>query len=191
MLLKILCVILALLLCLILNGCGNKNGEANTTVTSPEPANTVVEHRLSQTSGPVTYNSYFNPRYGFTITYPGSFRQGQEPTNGDGLTFTSADHESTLTASGVNNVLNDTVGSYVRNNLSQLQSKVKYNSSGNDWMVVSWVDGGKIFYAKEYIGTGSEAGFVFSYPESQASYYNPIADHISKYFTPGDLSQGH
>jgi hypothetical protein len=85
--------------------------------------------------------------------------------------------------------LNDTTQSYYENELSQLQDKeVKYKARGDSWVVVSWLDNGKINYEKMYIGSGSENGFIFSYPESQADYYNPIAAYISNSFTPGDLS---
>lgn len=176
----------------IQNSYSNTQSLGTSTLQVPTTQSSDSQIPTSRTSSQVSYNSYINTRFGYQIKYPNNFTKGQEPTDGDGLIFTSNDKMAWIDVSGINNVSHETVKSAYNLELADhSRDIVKYSECGDNWFVVSWLSNGMIHYKKEYIGNGGEAVFAFSYPESQADYYNSIVTYVNNSFSPGDLSQPH
>jgi hypothetical protein len=133
-------------------------------------------------------NEYTNRRFGFRLSYPNTFTPGRTPDNGDGISLTSSDGIAVISAAGSNSD-GATVRDYYEEYLKQIGVPPSYSKIGRGWFVLSWRSGGKISYAKMFVGNGSENSFSFEYPEDQANIYSSIADQLEKSFQHGDLSQ--
>jgi hypothetical protein len=143
------------------------------------------------TTPPVRFTTYFNPRYGYKLDYPESFIRGREPTNGDGLVFTSPDRQGTITVWGSNNALDITLEDEYGWCMAQVDGVLGYHVAAKDWFVVSWVKGQTVYYQKSYIGWAAMNTLLLSYPADQKQQYDPIVTRASLSFTPGDLSEAH
>lgn len=139
----------------------------------------------AQASAAVTYRQYTNARYGFSVDYPADLKGGQEPANGDGMNFSSADGSIKLTVSGSNNAMDYTAASYLKNLLSQHPSAA-YHECKDDWCIISWTDGSSIVYWKAVVGSGSINEYQITYPVNQKDQFDAVISHISSTFkTPG------
>jgi hypothetical protein len=133
-----------------------------------------------------TYEKYANGRYGFSLDYPVFLTPGVEPDNGDGLKFTSNDGNSELVCYGGYNINEDTVSSLYNEYINK-HTDITYKTKGKNWFVLSWNEGGKIFYQKVFVGKSMMKTFYISYPMEKDEYFTPIVGHISSSFKPGDL----
>lgn len=148
------------------------------------------------TSGqPGSGTTYTNARFGFTTQVPPGYTGSSwGPENGEGMTFTDAGLDATLTVWGTNSG-----GRRPADKLAQLIASVEGNggrvtfrSDDSDGYTVSGYQGdGKIFYEHESIGAGSTAGLRWVYPAAHKTELDkPVTDTV-KAFKPGDLSQPH
>ena len=160
------------------------NGNPQATTGNSSSKSTIKE---------LTYETYTNGRYGFSIDHPTNLIAGIPPTNGDGLAFKSSDGTVSITASGINNVLNETAESLYNKDLSNLKVDPGYKSLLKNAYVISWEDNGVVYYQYRAVGgnNGSIQGFTIKYPKSQESTYSPMVDRVYKSFKPGDLSVPH
>jgi hypothetical protein len=136
-----------------------------------------------------TYQKYCNDRFGFCLVYPAHMDQEPPPVNNDGRVF--YDRQGfRLTASGINNVLEDTLAS---ERLSQERhfDLVSYRADGKDWYVLSGYKGDNIVYLKTYVGPGSINHLHLSYPARLQAAYADLVTRISRSFTPGNLQELH
>lgn len=140
---------------------------------------------IAKVNQKVTYKVYGNGRFGFSIEYPSTFKVKLIPANDDGRIFASQDGKAELTVSGINNILNETPTS-AYNSLLKEHKNASYKKRGGNWFVLSWIEGNKIVYEKQVVGTGSINTFVIKYPLNQNKYYDPIVAHLDASFkTPG------
>jgi len=137
----------------------------------------------------VKYQHYTNARYGFSVDYPDFAKRGRLPENGDGLEYTDA-QGFTMRVSGINNVLSESPASLLAEERKAV-GHATYVSKGDNWFVVSGVDGDTIHYKRVYVGPGSIARLDISYPKARKDYYAEIVKHISDSFKPGNLKDGH
>jgi|SRR5579862_75305 len=133
-----------------------------------------------------SYKTYYNQRFGFRIAYPASFRQGEAPTDGDGITFASPTGDAELTTAGGYNS-GSTLQDLFRMSLQRLRAPVRYNRIGGNWFVISWDDGRTIGYTKMFVGGQSHNFFTFTYQKGQAPEYNRVVAHLEASFRPGNL----
>jgi hypothetical protein len=136
------------------------------------------------------WKPYANARYGYRIDIPGNFRPHPAPANNDGRTFTSSDGAS-LDVYGSNNVTHQTLPGAFSEVLAEKGAAVTYKAGGTTWFAVSWRSGGKIFYQKQFIGSGSLNAFIMAYPTSRRQKYDAVLRHIERSFNPGDLARAH
>lgn len=131
---------------------------------------------------------HHNERFGTTIEYPDRFHPGTPPTNGDGLSFKSADGVEFSVFGSLNALEHDLAGlkAFIEENLEPDQ-KVTYRAEGPNWFVISGAQGQKVFYERHLISHRSaiENGFVMSYPTRLQRAYDPIVTRMSKSFRPG------
>ena len=128
----------------------------------------------------VTYKTYTNARYGFTIAYPSGILVPQgESDNGDGQKFISRNGNATLTAFGANRLersLQDEFRS------AQENRNVTYRVLKNDWFVVSGTESGKVFYQKTLLRGDAFKTLIIEYDETERARFDSITTRIARSF---------
>ncbi len=128
----------------------------------------------------VTYRTYTNARYGFSIAYPvGLLIPQGEPTNGDGQKFVSRDGSASLTAFGSHRLdrsLQDEFQS------AQENRSVTYKILKRNMFVVSGTENGKIFYQKTLLRGDVFKTFILEYDEQERATFDAITTRIASSF---------
>jgi hypothetical protein len=128
----------------------------------------------------VTYRTYSNARYGFSIAYPVNVLVPQgESDNGDGQKFMSRDGSATLLAFGSNRLdrsLRDEFQS------AQENRTVTYKVIKADMFVVSGHANGKIFYQKTLLRGDAFKTFIIEYDEQERGTFDAITTRIARSF---------
>jgi hypothetical protein len=128
-----------------------------------------------------TYRTYSNPRFGATADVPSNWRAEPPPENGDGLIFKSPDGTASATVSGRLNI-DDSVEAAMQEALQPNQGEtISYHQSGKNWVVVSGVDGDKIFYRKSMLVCRDQIwnDVDLEYPAAQKSAYDALVRHVA------------
>ena len=125
----------------------------------------------------ITFNSYQNSRFNYTVAYPSFLDKRQESENGDGCKF-YMDDNTYLVVSGAYNALDESIVS----RYYKCKSKpVTYNMQKDNWFVISdYTSNGNIFYTKTVLQNGVFFTATFYYPAKDKDKYNPV---IKKIFT--------
>lgn len=135
------------------------------------------------------YARYCNARYGFCISHLSRFAMEPSPANSDGRRFFDGKGLS-MTASGINNVLDDTLQSEM-NSQSEDFDKITYRAKNDNWFVLSGYKGSDILYVKTYVGKGSINHLRIAYPANRKAAYDGIVAEIARSFKPGRLNLAH
>src|SRR5262245_19487544 len=134
------------------------------------------------------YNTYHNPRFGYSIAYPKDILYPQgESDNGDGQKFLSKDADAILIVYGSHNVfdqsLEDLYLEESRGGTHENPRKiVTYKVLKNNWFVISGFNSGKVFYQKTILNNNQFKSFYFEYDKSKKNIYGPITRYISSSF---------
>ena len=125
----------------------------------------------------ITFNSYQNSRFNYTVTYPSFLDKRQESENGDGCKF-YMDDNTYLIVSGAYNALDESIVS----RYYKCKSKpVTYSMQKDNWFVISdYTSNGNIFYTKTVLQNGVFFTATFYYPAKDKDKYNSV---IKKIFT--------
>ena len=132
----------------------------------------------------VSYDIYYNDKYGFRVKYPVSHLQSiYEAESKDGVTISSEDRTVELVIFRdfedlLGNTLQDTYKESLKNYKSKKDIHVTYKKQVPKFFVLSGYEGDFIFYQKtiqidEAFFTG-----IIKYPISQKEFYNPIVTEI-------------
>jgi hypothetical protein len=140
-------------------------------------------------AGAHEYARYGNDRYGFCIDYPSHFKMDPPPDNGDGRQLYDG-QGFVLTASGINNALDDTLTSEMRSQTKDFD-KVTYRTKGKNWFILSGYKGSDVLYRKTYIGSGAINHLFIQYPARRRAAYASTVTRLSRSFKPGDLNDAH
>lgn len=132
---------------------------------------------------------YCNSRYGFCVNYPSNFGSEPAPDNNDGQVFFDRDGFR-MTASGSNNVTDETVKSDMNGLLSEFDT-VTYRKLGKNWFALSGYKDDSIIYIKGWVGAGSINHLYLQYPSALKTDYDNVVKQIVKSFRPGDLNNSH
>ncbi|MGM0843726.1 MAG: hypothetical protein ACQEUT_02030 [Bacillota bacterium] len=131
----------------------------------------------------ISYQTYHNERFGFSLQYPEGWVMEPPPTNGDGATFKNG--EATLIAyGGHTNIVQqgETIETYYETELEGIEAEIAYQRLGDDWYVVSYESAGTIYYNKFFFDESTFNSFRVSYPASKQSIYGPVTTHIAENF---------
>ena len=171
----------------LLSGCG-----LNAKQTHPEmtAAFTKAETTAALQSPTITYVSYANDRFGYSIDYPDSFIKKTTSDNGDGIILTSEDGNAELTVLGYNNALGDTAAAFLKN-VTEAHSDNLIKTTQDNWAVISWTDGDNVIYLRGVIGTGSINIFLLKYPKTQEDIYTPIITYLETSFKTPATEERH
>jgi hypothetical protein len=130
----------------------------------------------------MTYQTYTNSRFGFSVQYPNHLMMASPPANGDGATFYNEELEITVYGSHQSCVNGDTVEACYEEELASIPVDVTYKKVSNDWYVLSYIDNGWIVYKKTFFGQSVSNSFMIKYPASLKEKFDPIVTHVSKTF---------
>lgn len=136
----------------------------------------------------ITYDTYLNERYVFSIDYPDYLLKGEAPTNGDGITLSSDEKQMCVIVSGSNNVCEDTVDSEYDYYMSSISGVAYKKKSGNSF-ILSWLQDGMIYYMKEVVGAGSMNTLIICYPASSKEEMDEVVTRISNSFTTPGINE--
>lgn len=135
------------------------------------------------------YTTYCNPRYGFCVDYPTSFKMEPSPDNGDGRNLSDG-KGCIMTVSGINNVTADTIESEMLQQSGSLD-EITCSKKGENWFVLSGFKGADILYLKTFVGTESINHLYIRYPVRSKTACDGIVDKISQSFRSGDINASH
>ena len=162
--------------------CSNNNSktkEAKQTTPSTENLNT-----KSPTNDAISYDTYTNPRFGFSIMYPTFLSPQPEPENGDGRIFKGVNEEMSVFASY--NVLDDSIEKLFKECKNSYIGTVSYAVQKDNWFVVSGTDEeGTILYRKTILTNDIEHTVNLIYPKAKKQLYDEIVEKVTKSFNVG------
>ena len=162
--------------------CSNNNSktkEAKQTTPSTENLNT-----KSPTNDAISYDTYTNPRFGFSIMYPTFLSPQPEPENGDGRIFKGVNEEMSVFASY--NVLDDSIEKLFKECKNSYIGTVSYAVQKDNWFVVSGTDEeGTILYRKTILTNDIEYTVNLIYPKAKKQLYDEIVEKVTKSFNVG------
>jgi hypothetical protein len=133
------------------------------------------------------YRTYYNSRFAFYISYPANvFTPQGESDNGDGQRFVSKDGRAEMTASGINNALDETLADWYaeasRSTAEHPHRVVTYKTMKANWFVVSGHEGERLFYQKTMLKNNIFKTFRIEYDRALKSKYDPITARMAGSF---------
>ncbi|MCR5658876.1 MAG: hypothetical protein K6G25_06075 [Bacteroidales bacterium] len=160
--------------------CSNNNSQ---TKEATKPTTSSESHETkSPTNDAINYDTYINPRFGFSILYPTFLIPEPEPENGDGRIFTKGkDEEMSVFASY--NVLDDSIEELFKECKNSYIGNISYAVQKDNWFVVSGTnDEGTILYRKTILTDDVEYTVNLIYPKAKKQLYDEIVDKVTKSF---------
>jgi hypothetical protein len=124
----------------------------------------------------VTYATYANQGYGFSIDYPSFFTMTTSTSAGE---WHWGDNGKILAACAPNDQgrsLADTC------KINAGRAGVTWHTAKDNWCISTGASGSRIFYDKVYLIGGNYCSIDFDYPESLKTYFDPIVSHVTASF---------
>ena len=196
--LKKILVMTAVILCLI--GCtATKNTYyeiPKSAVIEPEPRKPVKTKTPSlakETAKPeptqksVTYKTYENTQFGFSVDIPDFLKAEQSEYGDSGTTFVSEDGRTFITVYGSYSPVEiydfPTLEQIYADELDRIGYEPDYKTKKDNWFVISWEEDTVINYKKYFLNSDlSESVLFMSYPKSEEKFFDEIITHVSKSF---------
>jgi hypothetical protein len=151
--------------------------------TKSEENTTTEKEQISEEK--VTYKTYTNGRFGFSLQYPTGLTMAPPPTNGDGANFYNDEIDITAYGGHTNTVQQgETTETYYQQDINSIPGEIAYQKVTEDWYVLSYKENGNIIYKKFFFGDSVFNTLIITYPASTQDKYGPITTHISKAFAP-------
>ncbi len=125
---------------------------------------------------------YVNARFGTTITYPADVftRRMLPPDNGDGQSWRAPDGGTLLVYARIA-VAGETPKGIEAAAKSDSGRRLTYSRSGSDWVVLSGIETGSVFYERYRFGDdGVIHVVVVGYPVDLAPRYDPLVGPIAR-----------
>jgi hypothetical protein len=135
------------------------------------------------------YKIYLNARFGYSVEYPDIFDTQREPDNGDGIEFTGADGEYTLTIWGGYNVLAWDGKSLLDACTERIAHIVEGSKKiGAGFYSIAYSDDGgrdgveHIFHEYGIVNKDMQAAFVLKYPKKEEKRFVEIKKRLEASF---------
>lgn len=149
----------------------------------------VINLKYKDSAEDIIYVEYDNGLFDYSIKHPNTFAIKKLPIDGDGAILESMDGRAKLTVLGINNVMDITAESSFDEFMKEHKDIVSQVQKDN-YFIASWIEGDKILYKKEVVGSGSINSFTFEYPLEEEEYYKHVVDKlIESFWTPGILNK--
>ena len=166
---KMLCLLSFMV---VLEGCqDNRNNVRNDKPESEETNKASIWDNMS-------YNTYVNPRFGYSIDYPSEMKETHVPDNDDGRVFEY--NELTITVSGMYNATDSDVKSMFE---MSHKSSDTYTVVRNNWFVCSGVNNkGNIYYQKTILNNDTWYTVILDYPKSMKEELDNVVNRVTNSF---------
>ena len=130
----------------------------------------------------ISYKTYINARFLFSIDYPADFTVGEPPNNGDGRRFSGKNAEFVVSGHWVLEDIYENIEKYYLQK-KEWKHTVTYERLTDKWFVLSGYDeNGNIFYEKtiyaSHEGSLIAVTATLTYEASENTYYGKIINHI-------------
>ena len=136
----------------------------------------------------MTWKLYHNERFDFCVDYPRNFlAEIGESENHDGNIFATANKSSEMRASGIFNVLEETIEeafeSATKNNTYYVDEQIiSYKQQKDNWFVVSGNYNESIFYVRTILEGDTFYTLYFEYHSSEKERFKEIIEHTTQDF---------
>jgi hypothetical protein len=126
------------------------------------------------------WRTYYNDRFGVTADYPADWKMAPPPDNNDGRIFDSPDGAAQVIING-SHVLDDPADELAERAKGYDGETVTYVKKGSNWVVVSGVKDGRIFYRKSLLSCGNEVwnNVSIEYPAADKDKYDALVAHVA------------
>ncbi len=134
------------------------------------------------------WDFYYNGRFEFCADYPANFLRPQgESQNNDGNVFTTANGSSEMRASGMYNVLDESIteafkSASAKNVYYDSEHQITYKAQKGNWFVISGTYFESIFYVKTILIGETFYTVYFEYHPSERKQFDEIIKRVTKNF---------
>ena len=166
------------------NGTYQVNGTVHTSGTPSKRSTTAS--RSTPASPSLSYVTYHNRIWGYSLSVPQTFIASASPEDGGGLSWSSGSVNIVVYGQYSNATGHTlTVASVLRT--MDNQKHPSYQVHGSNWLVVSGTHGSQIYYIKEFIGSTKTDVLSISYPVADKNHWQSMVSAVSLSFKPGSL----
>jgi len=128
------------------------------------------------------YKTYNNSRFDYTVQYPSNLTKKKDSYNGDGCTFKIYNEfEMKVWGSNLPGISGRDISSIYDEELNS-GGTVTFNTTKDNWFVVSGLRNNNVFYTKQFVVNGESKVLYITYPISQKDKYDKYTEKISKSF---------
>jgi hypothetical protein len=136
--------------------------------------------------------TYFNKRFGFTLSYPTASFKPREPLSEDGRVWISHDGTARLLAGALANTDGMTLAEYREFLLkeSYAGAVIDYAPVRNTWFVLSGIRDGTVFYERVTFTCSGRLinSWAMLYPEGKKRRYDRILERVARSYRAGESS---
>lgn len=161
-----------------------KENESGQNKNEPEQS----EEDVQAENADMAWELYHNERFDFCVSYPSNFlKEMGESENHDGNIFATANESSEMRASGIYNVLEETIGEVFKSaskndNYYGEERIITYKQQKDNWFVVSGNYYESIFYVRTVLVDDTFYTLYFEYHSSEAKKFEEIIKHTTRNF---------
>jgi hypothetical protein len=149
---------------------------------------------LAQALGQEETATYFNSRYGFTLSYPTAHFRPQEPLSEDGRVWVSHDGNARLLAGALPNADGMKLQDYRKFVMEQSYpgASIDYAPVRETWFVLSGTRDGTTFYERVTFTCGGRLinSWAMLYPEGERRIYDRIVERVARSYRAGTRNCG-
>lgn len=138
--------------------------------------------------------TYFNKRFGFTLSYPTASFKPQQPLQEEGRVWVSHDGNARLLAGAIPNGDGMSLAAYRDFLLKESYpgAVIDYAPVRDTWFVLSGTNNGTIFYERVTFTCGGRLinSWAMLYPEAEKGRYDRIVERVARSYRAGDGNCG-
>lgn len=134
----------------------------------------------ASTGEAVTYETYQNEKFGFSVRYPSDLMQPTEEVgNGNGQAFEAPDGSASMFVYATDEATAEQVQRRFEEQTTNPDLNVTYQTRGDGWYVLSGYRGDHIFYERVEARDNTLKVVRMFYDRSQKARYDPVVQAVS------------
>lgn len=153
-----------------------------------------VAARETPAQGQQETATYYNKRFGFTLSYPTAQFKPKEPLSDDGRVWISHDGNASLLAGALPNADSMNLRDYREFLLKETYAgaEIQYSPIQDTWFVLSGTRGETVFYERVTFTCGGRLinSWAILYPVGERQLYNRIVEQVARSYRPGQSNCG-
>ena len=140
----------------------------------------------ASTTAAERFGRYHNDRFAFSVDIPADWRADPPPENGDGLSFRQPSGQGLISAFA--RLAQGSFAIEARDAFAERDLEaITFKRAGKDWVAVSGLRLGAIYYRRGVLGCGGEvwSEVDIEYPEAEKANYDALVTHVAASLRPG------